>query len=104
MTIHYTTNPKTFEELVDAIRGQLERTREEAMHGRTIPYEERVVITTESFLALTERVEQFQFLLSAQAEINHSVQQLFLFVFQQLGIDLDEVASLLEEMGDEYEE
>lgn len=104
MTIHYNTVPKTFEELTDAVRGQLERAREEAIHGRKVPYEECVQITAESFLALIERVEQLQFLLTAQAEINNAVQQLFLFAFHQLGIDLDEVSMLLEEMGYEDEE
>lgn len=88
MTIHYTTTPKTFEELVDACRGQMERMREVAIANETLPIEEKVVITTESFLDTLERIEQIQHALYQQTEINSAIQNLFLQVFEAVGIEL----------------
>ena len=100
MTIHYKTLPSTFEELSDAIRGQLERAREEAIYGRTVPTEECVQITADAFLALIERIEQLGQLVNVQADINNAIQQLFLIVFDQMGIDMGE---MMEFMDDEEE-
>lgn len=90
MTIHYTTSPKTFEELVDSCRGQLERLREVAISNEELPFEEQVQITTESFLDMLEQIERLQYAISQQAEINTAIQQLFLQVFESMGIDLIE--------------
>jgi hypothetical protein len=89
MTIHYTTTPKTFEELVDSCRGQLERLREVSITNEVMPYEEKVVITTESFLDTLEQIERIQHALFQQAEINTAIQQLFFQVFDAVGIELD---------------
>ena len=97
MTIHYKTLPTTFEELSDAIRGQLERAREEAIHGRTVPNEECVQITADAFLSIIERIEQLGQLVNVQADINSAIQQLFLIVFQQMGIDMEEMMELLDD-------
>lgn len=88
MTIHYKTNPQTFEELTDACRGQLERLREVAITKEVMPMDERVVITTESFLDTLEHIERIQLALEQQAEINSAIQQLFLQVFDAVGIEL----------------
>lgn len=88
MTIHYTTTPKTFEELVDACRGQLERLREVSIVKEELPQSERVVITTESFLDTLEQIEQIQHALVQQGEINTAIQQLFLQVFDAIGVEL----------------
>jgi uncharacterized membrane protein YcgQ (UPF0703/DUF1980 family) len=99
MTIHYTTNPQTFEELVDSCRGQLERLREVSISNEILPDEEKVVITTESFLDTLEQIERLQYSLSQQAEINMAIQQVFLQIFDALGIEITE----LEENDDEDE-
>ena len=91
MTIHYTTTPKTFEELVDSCRGQLERLREVSITKEVMPYEEQVVITTESFLDTLEQIERLQYSLSQQAEINMAIQQVFLQIFDALGIEVSEL-------------
>lgn len=88
MTIHYKTTPKTFEELADSCRGQLERLREVAITNERLPDNERVVVTTESFLDTLEQIEQIQHALFQQAEINTAIQQLFLQVFEAVGIEL----------------
>ena len=97
MAINYTVFPKTFEEMVDSCRGQLERTRELAMKNEKIPLDESVVITNEGFLAMLERIEQMEHMLREQADINSSIQQIFFYLFSALGLPLDE-----DEEDDEY--
>jgi hypothetical protein len=97
MAINYTVYPKTFEELVDSCRGQLERTRELAMKDEKIPLDESVVITNEGFLAMLERIEQMEHMLREQVDINNSIQQIFYYLFSALGLPLDE-----EDEDDEY--
>lgn len=99
MTIHYTTTPKTFEELVDSCRGQLERMREVAITNEAMPYEEKVVITTESFLDTLEQIERLQHSLNQQAEINMAISQVFLQIFDAIGIEVVDI----EENDDEDE-
>lgn len=88
MTIHYTTNPKTFEELVDACRGQLERLREVAINNEELPEEEQVKVTTESFLDTLEQIERMQYAMTQQAEINIAIQQVFLQIFEAMDIEI----------------
>jgi hypothetical protein len=98
MAINYTVYPKTFEELVDSCRGQLERTRELAMKDKKIPLDEAVVITNEGFLAMLERIEQMEHMLREQVDINNSIQQIFYYLFSALGLPLDDE----EDEDDEY--
>ena len=97
MAINYTVFPKTFEELVDSCRGQLERKRELAMKDKKVPLEESVVITNEGFLAMLEHIEQMENMLRQQADINNSIQQIFYYLFSTLGLPLDD-----EDEDDEY--
>lgn len=105
MAIYYTTTPKSFDELADSCRGQLERMREVAITGEELPENEKVIITTEAFLDTLEQIQQVNAALHLQAEINHSIQQVFLYVFSQLGIEIDEYIRqmLAEEQEDEEE-
>jgi hypothetical protein len=92
MGIDYTTTPKNYEELVDAVRGQVERTRELGMMGESIPYEESVTITSESFLGLLDRIESLSEMVTHQAHMFVHIENLFRWVFTQLGVDIDELA------------
>ena len=93
MGIDYTTTPKNYEELVDAVRGQVERTRELGMMGESIPYEESVTVTSEAFLGLLDRIESLSEMVTHQAHMFVQIENLFRWVFTQLGVDVDELAN-----------
>lgn len=107
MTIHYTTRPKTFSELVDSCRGMMERKREVSIDGGQVPIEECVVITTESMLDTLEQIERIQFSLWEQSEVNKSIQSLFYYLFKHLGLPcegmMDEDEEYYDETDDGYE-
>ena len=90
MTIHYKTSPKTFAELVDSCRGQMERQRELSIDGKKVPFEECVIITTESFLDTMEQIEHIHHSLNEQLQINKSIQQIFFYMFDYLGIQMED--------------
>ena len=91
MGIDYTTTPKNYEELVDAVRGQVERTRELGMMGESITYEESVTVTSEAFLGLLDRVESLSEMVTHQAHMLVQIEHLFRWVFSQLGVNIDEL-------------
>jgi len=89
MGINYSTSPSNFEELCDSVRGQVERSREYKMMGKEMPPSECVAITAESMLALVDRMEAMVTTLQNQARLFNQIEDMFRFVFHQLGIDLD---------------
>lgn len=91
MGIEYKTHPTNFEELCDSVRGQVERARELAMKGETVPYDEMVELTSESFMALLDRVEQLSDIITHQAMLFVQVNEIFKWVFKYLGIDIERV-------------
>lgn len=97
MGIHYKTNPKTFEELCDSTRGQVERTRELAMMGEELPIEECVVMTSEAMLALLDRVETLSEIAAQQTQMFVQMETMFRWIFGQLGVDIDELIAEYDE-------
>lgn len=89
VTIYYKTEPQTYEELVDSVRGQLERMREVSITNETMPEEEKVVITTQSFMSLLDRVEELSQLITVQAELFVAIQGIFVYLFTHLGLPTD---------------
>ena len=89
MSIEYTTNPKTFSELCDSVRGQVERTRELKMKGQEIPYEESVVMTSEAFLATLDRIEQLSDAITQNTELFLQINDIFQWIFKFIGLDMD---------------
>jgi len=93
MGIEYSTTPENYEQLVESIRGQVERTRELRMMGESISYEESVVLTSESFLSMLDRIESLSELATYQAHLFVQIEGLFRWVFSQLGVDMDALAN-----------
>jgi len=109
MGIEYKTHPYTFEELCDSVRGQVERARELAMMGETVPYDEMVELTAESFLAMVDRIDQLGDIVSHQALLFVQVNEIFKWVFKYIGIDIEkiiaeEITVNLDFLDDESEE
>lgn len=109
MGIEYKTHPANFEELCDSVRGQVERARELAMKGEVVPLDEMVELTSESFLALLDRVEQLSEIITHQAMLFVQINEIFKWVFNYLGIDIEriiaeEIPNNLDWLEDESEE
>ncbi|NBO55532.1 MAG: hypothetical protein EBU84_13300 [Actinobacteria bacterium] len=97
MGIEYKTNPTNFEELCDSVRGQVERARELSIKGETVPFDEMVELSSESFLSLLDRVEQLSEIVSHQATLFVQINEIFKWVFNYVGIDIERV--IAEEIG-----
>lgn len=91
MGIEYKTNPSNFEELCDSVRGQVERARELAMKGETVPFDEAVELTSESMLGLLDRVEQLSDIVTQQAVLFSQINDIFKWMFTYMGIDIEKV-------------
>lgn len=100
MTIHYKTSPKTFDELADSVRGQVERTRELSMKGEGIPLDECVTITSEAFLGMIERIETLTEMVVDHTSIFSQLEIVFKWIFNQFGLDIDQ---LIQEHQEGYE-
>ena len=102
MGILYKTEPMNYEELVNSIRGQVERQRERVFSGGEIPREELVSLTAESLLSLLDRMEVMAEILSRQAKMHIQIEKIFRFIFEQHGVDFDEAADdIVSETEDE---
>ena len=86
MAIDYTTSPMNYHELVDSVRGQVERTRELKMMGETISPEECVTMTSESMLSLLDRMETMSEIIAHQAHMFVQIEGMFRMVFNQVGM------------------
>ena len=91
MGIDYTTSPKTFMELCDSVRGQVERSRELAMMGQKIPLSESVELTSESFLETLDRIEHLSEMAMENAQLFMQINDIFQWIFKFIGLDLDEL-------------
>jgi len=91
MAIEYTTTPKTFEQLCDSIRGQVERSRELAMMGEKIPVSESVELTSESFLSTLDRIEQLSEMAMENAHLFMQINDIFQWIFKFIGLDIQEM-------------
>jgi predicted Zn-dependent peptidase len=91
MGIEYTTTPRNFDELCDSIRGQVERARELSIRDEQLDPAEMVELTSESFLAVLDRIEQLTAMLMQQAILFSQVNDIFEWLFKHLGIDLDAI-------------
>lgn len=99
MTLPYTTYPKNYFELVDAVRGQLERARELSLMGETMNRDEKVVITPEAFMGMLDKIEEMREVINNQMAMFVMVQQILLYVFEALGLPVEDFF----ETEDEYE-
>ena len=90
MGIAYNTAPRNFDELVDSVRGQLERSRELHMMGETISYEEAVELTSESFMGLLDRITELSAIVASQALLFSQINEIFHWLFESLGIPITE--------------
>ncbi|NBO53555.1 MAG: hypothetical protein EBU84_02950 [Actinobacteria bacterium] len=90
MGIAYKTNPTNFEELCDSVRGQVERARELAIIGETVPYEEAVELTSESVLGLLDKVKDLNEIVAHQAMMFSQLNDILQWLFRYLGIPIDE--------------
>jgi hypothetical protein len=99
MGINYNTEPKSFEELCNSVRGQVERKNELSFLGMTVPREERVVMTPEATLALLDRVQHLTGVVASQTLLFSQIEQIFGWIFGQLGVDIQALAD-----GDSDEE
>lgn len=86
MAIAYTTSPTNYHELIDSVRGQVERTRELKMMGETISPEECVTMTSESMLSLLDRMETMSEIIEYQAHMFVQIEVMFRMVFDQFGM------------------
>lgn len=91
MGIEYKTHPATFEELCDSVRGQVERARELSIKGEVVPPDEMVELTSESFMATLDRIEQLSDIVTHQAMLFVQVNEIFKWVFKYLGIDIEKI-------------
>ena len=91
MGIEYKIHPTNFEELCDSVRGQVERARELSMKGEAVPFDEMVELTSESFLALLDRVEQLSDIVTHQATLFVQVNEIFKWMFSYMGIDIERI-------------
>lgn len=104
MALPYTTTPKNYSELVDAVRGQLERSRELSMMGLPMKIEEKVIITPEAFMDVLDTLEEVREILTAHAQLFQSIQQVFMALFEVSGISLEELFEMAEDDGDDEED
>ena len=106
MGIEYSTNPKTFEELCDSVRGQVERSHELKMMGQKMKYEEMVEMTSESFMSTLERIEQLSEMAMANTNLFVQINDIFQWIFKFIGFDIENLDSEDYESGleDEGEE
>lgn len=100
MGIYYNTQPKDFAELCDSIRGQVERTRELGISGKQIPLEESVELTPEAFMSMLERIEELTRTVTEQAMLFVMVQNIFKYLFESLGVEMDDEFDLDNIYGD----
>jgi len=82
--IAYSTHPRTFDELCESVRGQVERARELGIVGEMVPFEEAVELTSESMLGLLDRVRHLSEIATHQAtmfqQLNDILQWLFIYL------------------------
>lgn len=100
MGIDYTTTPRNFDELCDSTRGQVERTRELAMKGEELPPDEAVVMTSEAFLSMLDKIESLCQVVDHQSSMFSHMEVMFRWLFAQMGVSIDE---LIDEEDGDYE-
>ncbi len=91
MGIEYSLHPKSFEELCDSVRGQVERTRELSMKGEKLQPEEYVDISSESFLATLDRIEQLSEMMQGNTLLFTQINDIFQWIFKYIGLDIEEL-------------